>query len=201
MNAPSPAPPLLRLRGPVALSPFRIEKLLAPLKAAHPEITALHAEFAHFALLKRALQPETRAVLEKLLTYGNAADAARQGTLFLVLPRSGTISPWSSRATEIARICGLADVARIERGIAFQLETKTGSLSAAAAEAMRRCIHDPMVEMVGESLDAAAELFIAQAPAPIAWAPLVKQGKAALESLPSSRAWDKGLAWFAVIAP
>ena len=182
MNAPSPAPPLLRLRGPVALSPFRIEKLLAPLKAAHPEITALHAEFAHFALLKRALQPETRAVLEKLLTYGNAADAARQGTLFLVLPRSGTISPWSSKATEIARICGLADVARIERGIAFQLETKTGSLSAAAAEALRRCIHDPMVEMVGESFDAAAELFITQAPAPIAWAPLVKQGKAALES-------------------
>jgi len=105
MTAPlSLAHPMLRLRGPVALSKFRIDKLLAPLQAAHAEITGISAEFAHFALLARQLETGERDVLEKLLTYGNASATQPDGTLLVVIPRIGTISPWSSKATESAAL-------------------------------------------------------------------------------------------------
>ena len=181
MNAPlSLAHPMLRLRGPVALSKFRIDKLLAPLQAAHAEITGISAEFAHFALLARELESGERDVLEKLLTYGNAPATQPDGTLLVVIPRIGTISPWSSKATEIARICGLAAVMRIERGIAFHVLTRPGALSLAASEAVQRAIHDPMTEAVRPAFDDAAGLFIEQTPAPLQVVAVVKQGKAAL---------------------
>jgi phosphoribosylformylglycinamidine synthase len=183
MNAPlSLAQPMLRLRGPVALSPFRIAKLLAPLQAAHPEILALSAEFVHFALLARDLAATERGVLDRLLTYGTAAQGEAQGTLFLVIPRIGTISPWSSKATDIARICGLDAVARLERGIAFYVVAKSASLSGAVADAIRSAIHDPMTETVRSHFDEAAELFIKQKPYPLGTTSIIRDGKAALES-------------------
>jgi phosphoribosylformylglycinamidine synthase len=182
MNPPHPlAHPWIQLRGPVALSPFRIEKLFVPLKTAHTEVTTLSAEFAHFALLKRELGSDELQVLQKLLTYGNAPAAQPQGTPYLVIPRIGTISPWSSKATEIARICGLDAVLRVERGVVFHVGARSGKLSAAAEETVRRAIHDPMTETVRTALNDAAELFIEQQPAPLETVALTKDGKAALE--------------------
>ena len=178
MNAPLIAAPL-RLRGPVALSSFRIEKLLAPLKAAHPGIKSLTAEFVHFALLKRELKSEEREVLERILTYGTAVKDEPRGRMFLVIPRIGTISPWSSKATDIARICGLDAVARIERGVVFHLDASDTSPS--MVDAVLRVIHDPMTETVREQYEDAAELFVAQQPLPLQTVPVVKEGKPALE--------------------
>ncbi|MDX2220253.1 MAG: phosphoribosylformylglycinamidine synthase [Burkholderiales bacterium] len=171
---------MLRLRGPVALSPFRVEKLLQPLRQHHPGITGLSAEYVHVVQTRQPLTPAETEVLARILDYGTAPISVPQGRLFLVLPRIGTISSWSSKATDIARICGLTNVVRIERGIAFHVEAR--EYSQAAQDAVLRAIHDPMTETVRESLDAAAELFVAQTPAPLATIPVVKQGKAALDA-------------------
>src|SRR5262245_27720905 len=114
---------MLCLPGAPALSDFRLAKLLATIKAKHPTVTQLTARFVHFVALKQALRSQARTVLDALLTYGPraAAQSDAAGQLILVIPRPGTISPWSSKATDIAHVCELEDVERIERGIAFQV--------------------------------------------------------------------------------
>src|SRR4029453_4169509 len=124
-------PHLLTLRGRHALSPFRIKKLHAPLAAAHPgnSVTGIPAAFCDFVELDRELATADHAILERLLTYGPHDEAASDdGTLMLIVPRPGTISPWSSKATDIARNCGLAAVRRIERGIGYRIVTRGGML-------------------------------------------------------------------------
>src|SRR6185312_6144783 len=114
---------VLAMRGRPALSSFRVAKLLAALAALRPQhaISNLAARYWHFVELGRALGASERKTLERLLTYGpsDAADEASRSPAFVVLPRFGTISPWSSKATDIARNCGLDAVTRIERGVAF----------------------------------------------------------------------------------
>lgn len=178
MNAPTSAS-LLRLRGPVALSPFRVDKLLQPLRAQHPAITGLTAEYVHIVETRETLSESESAVLGRILDYGTTSAETPKGRLFLVLPRIGTISSWSSKATDIARICGLRNVVRIERAIAFHVEAR--EYSQLVIDAILRAIHDPMTETVRDSFAAAAELFVAQTPAPLATVPVVKDGKAALE--------------------
>ena len=109
-------PHVLQLRGPRALSEFRLAKLLASLQALDPGVRAVAAEFRHFIECDAPLAAAERALLERLLAYGSMPDKAA-GNLFLVVPRVGTISPWSSKATDIARNCGLP-LRRIERGTA-----------------------------------------------------------------------------------
>ncbi len=183
MNRPAPAAVsnLLTLHGPIALSAFRIEKILAPLQAQFPEIRGLRADFVHFVECTQTLNADQQQVLEKLLTYGHLNAAAASGEMMLALPRFGTISSWSSKATDIARNCGLAAIRRIERGTCFHIES-TGSLSAAAKAALERALHDPMTEVLVGSLTTAAALFEAQAPAPLASVALGKDGRAALQA-------------------
>jgi len=102
---PQDAPPqqVLTLPGAIALSAFRLEKLLASLPRELAEAVALDARYVHFVALAAALAAEQTQVLEKLLTYGVAAHGEARGELMLVLPRFGTVSPWSSKATDIAR--------------------------------------------------------------------------------------------------
>src|SRR5689334_2488387 len=98
---------MLQLAGPAALSPFRIAKLLERLQAREPQIIAVAARFVHFIDLGQPLSAREQAILAQLLTYGPrlplASDAA--GEQLFVVPRAGTISPWSSKATDIARVC------------------------------------------------------------------------------------------------
>jgi len=178
MNVPTSAS-LLRLRGPVALSPFRVEKLLQPLRQQHPGITGLSAEFVHVVQTRQALTDAEAKVLTRILDYGTVPGGEPKGRLFLVLPRIGTISSWSSKATDIARICGLAGIVRIERAIAFHVEAR--EYSQEVVDAILRAIHDPMTETVRDTFDAAAELFVAQSPAPLETIPVVKSGKVALD--------------------
>ena len=115
---------LLSLRGRTALSPFRITKLLQSLSAADcaHRITGITATFWHFVEISRPLTESERDKLDRLLTYGPHVDsAAPDGALFLAIPRPGTISPWSSKATDIAHNCGLDSIVRVERGIVFRV--------------------------------------------------------------------------------
>ena len=115
-------------------------------------------------------------------TSAKSPAAFKPGELFLVTPRFGTLSPWSSKATDIAHSCGLAAVTRIERGIAFEFGRRIGSLSATDQGAIRAAIHDRMTETVLDALDAADGLFAHFAPKPLTSVDLLKEGKAALEA-------------------
>jgi phosphoribosylformylglycinamidine synthase len=149
---------LLRLPGPSALSPFRREKLLAEIRQVVPELLALEARYLHLVDLSDALEQSDRARLDQLLSYGEPARPAPEPAVrLLVLPRLGSISPWSSKATDIARICGLESVRRLERGVEFQL----GITMLSAAQRAR--------------------LFDSPAPAPLVHIALLEEGRAALE--------------------
>ena len=199
MTLPSAAPiSLLTLRGSSALSHFRIEKLLTALRSQHPAVKTIRAEFVHFVQMAAPLSATEMVVLEKLLTYGDihtekfSKDGSGSGVSgkngssaspLLVLPRIGTISSWASKATDIAHNCGLGKIKRIERGTAFYIETATddGVMTMAERDSILRMIHDPMTETVRFSFGDAAELFITQAPQPLAVVPTMRDGKSALE--------------------
>jgi phosphoribosylformylglycinamidine synthase len=150
---------LLQLRGPRALSESRLAKLLAALKKLDPGVRALAAEFRYFIETAAELEAAERRLLERLLDDGSPAPAQASGALYLVVPRLGTISPWSSKASDIAHNCGLAPVRRIERGIAFYIEGSKGDLSGP--------LHDRMTQTVLRSFDDAAKLFQHVAPRPL----------------------------------
>ncbi|MCS6997126.1 MAG: phosphoribosylformylglycinamidine synthase [Casimicrobiaceae bacterium] len=159
----------LLLRGANALPAFREQKLVASLAAYR--VRAISAEYWHFVKLARELTREERTQLEALLAYGAAADASEGHThSFLVVPRLGTISPWSSKATDIARNCGLDAVERIERGVWFWVVTD-GRPSAEARRAIEAACHDRMTESVLASLNEAERLFVETAPQPLATVP------------------------------
>src|SRR5690349_7627129 len=102
---------MLILRGSPALSPFRITKLLQDISAGGVPAVGLAAEFVHVVDVSRELTATERGILDQLLTYGPRREVARiNGLLQVVVPRPGTISPWSSKATDIAHTCGLAAV-------------------------------------------------------------------------------------------
>jgi phosphoribosylformylglycinamidine synthase len=177
-------PQLIRLRGRSALSAFRLQKLLQAVSASLPE-ARISAEFWHFASVSRALSEAELKRLERILTYGPATgDIAAEGQLLLVVPRIGTISPWASKATDIARHCGLEAVERIERGIAFRVAHKNADSAALTAEhkaALLPLIHDRMTQTVLESFDAVAQLFRHFDPRPLATIDLLGGGRTALD--------------------
>jgi phosphoribosylformylglycinamidine synthase len=169
---------MLTLPGSQALSEFRIHRLLERLRSLEPAVTALSAQFVHLVDCRRELDERERSRLVRLLEDGGTPmplDAASiaPGTPWrvLVLPRPGTISPWSSKASDIARVCGLEGVRRIERGVRYTLALQAGSASARRAQ-LTELLYDRMIEAVYEDLDSAAQLFAEQAPRPLRRIPL-----------------------------
>ncbi|TMH06303.1 MAG: phosphoribosylformylglycinamidine synthase [Betaproteobacteria bacterium] len=177
---------LISLRGRNALSPFRVTKLLTNLEGSR--ISGIAAEFWHFILAKRPLTSPERVILERILTYGpRAGERAEAGEFLLVLPRPGTISPWASKATDIARNCGLDAIERIERGIAFRVAAHNGKpLRDADRVALLPLIHDRMTEAVFDSLDDAARLFTHFPPRPMQTVNLLRFGWSAIETASSA---------------
>ena len=121
------APPrCFTLRGPVALSPFRLEKLATNLSDLGIQVGTISAEYLHIVAGNRELNAAEMATLEQLLTYGVSVDVSAikvaNAAPILVFPRVGTISPWSSKATDIAHNCGLYAVLRIERATRFCID-------------------------------------------------------------------------------
>jgi len=172
-----------RLRGRNALSAFRASKLSQSVTAAVPRVTGIQAEFWHFTQLARALSNDETARLERILTYGPESAAVEAcGELMLVVPRIGTISPWSSKATDIARHCGLEAVQRIERGVAYWFSTRDGSApSSDERAALAPLIHDRMTETVLASFEDADRLFEHFQPQPLKSVDILGGGVAALE--------------------
>src|SRR5690554_4136258 len=167
------------VRGAPALSEFRNEKLLQRMQRAGLPVTAIYAEFVHFVHLEQALDDDARTVLGKLLTYGPALTShTPEGELLIVVPRQGTVSPWSSKATDIAHNCGLTQIQRIERGIAYYL---TGSLSDEQIASAAALLHDRMTEMVVESFEQASILFAEAEPSALQSVDILQQGRAALQ--------------------
>ena len=174
---------LLTLRGCAALSGFRIDRQLALIQEQAPAVTALHVEYAHFAELDAPLADVEKTRLEDLLHYGNFIRRQHdEATLLLVTPRPGTISPWSSKATDIAHNCGLQKIKRIERGTAWYLVTAQGqTLSTSVLEKIKPLLHDRMTETVMTDPDQASRLFEVMSPAPLQTVDLLRDGHAALE--------------------
>jgi len=174
---------MLRLRGCPALSAFRLNKLLASLRHRVPAISGIDVEFMHFAWLESQLPEDELAVLERLLEYGpvNTVEVP-EGQLLLVVPRPGTISPWSSKATDIAHNCGLVNLQRLERGKAFYIRTEDGKpLEGSDLQQVVAELHDRMIEAVYESLDDAVNLFSQAEPSPYTSVDILTGGQAALE--------------------
>ncbi len=170
---------MLILRGAPALSAFRHGKLLAQLTEKVPAVSGLYAEFAHFAEVSGALGAEEQQVLTRLLKYGPSVPMQEPaGRLFLVVPRFGTISPWSSKASDIAHNCSLEKIQRLERGIAYYVQ---GELSDSDAELVAAALHDRMTQLVLGRFEEAANLFSHAQPKPLTAVDVLGGGRAALE--------------------
>lgn len=174
---------MLQLLGAPALSEFRVRKRLADLQGAGLDVTGwqLDSRFIHFVDVEQDLSPAQQQVLETILTYGPAVESSlTAGALLrLAVPRPGTISPWSSKATDIAHICGLKTVQRIERGIAFYCRTPA-PLDAATIHIIDQQLHDRMTEIVLDDFDDASRLFRVESPRPLALVPVLAKGRSAL---------------------
>jgi phosphoribosylformylglycinamidine synthase len=186
--------PLL-LPGSSALSPFRRNRLLAEMQQRVPALVTVRATFWHFATVTGELTAAERATLERILTYGpqdDAATGAGDAATFVVVPRLGTISPWSSKATDIARHCGLGKVRRLERGVAWSFGKQDNSpLTAAEREALAPLIHDRMTENVLPDFSLVGELFREAVPVSLRTVDILGGGRAALEA--ANRDWGLAL--------
>ncbi|MBG6082256.1 phosphoribosylformylglycinamidine synthase [Rubrivivax gelatinosus] len=176
---------LLHYEGGNALSPFRSRSLLARLQSACPRISAVAARHVHWAAFDAEPDAATRERLAALLAVGDPYDGPADGELVVVMPRLGTVSPWASKATDIAHNCGLV-VHRVERVTEYRLAVKGGFFGGAKPladeerAAVAAVLHDRMTESVAFERGAAAQLFAAQAAEPLAHVDVLGHGREAL---------------------
>lgn len=179
---------ILRLLGPLALSPFRRERLLQRLQAIHPSVQDVSAQYVHFVWTEQALDEADLQRLDQLLRYGEPVDDVLDGQRLMVVPRLGTLSPWASKATDIAHNCGLGQVRRIERGVVFTVAVKRGLLSSgkplaeADLAALAGQLHDRMTETVVDVDFNGEALFTTLDGKPMQTIAVIEQGKPALET-------------------
>jgi phosphoribosylformylglycinamidine synthase len=177
---------MLILPGSNALSAFRTERLLLQLQQIDSAIVDVTGRFLHFVDSATAVSDEDLQRLNGLLTYGEPFAGKADGDAFAVIPRFGTISPWASKATDIAHNCGMAQIRRIERGVQYTLQVKHGlfggthKLSAEAIDAVQGLLHDRMTEMVLRRAEDAGGLFNELDAKPLAFIDLLQGGKDAL---------------------
>lgn len=172
---------ILRLRGRSAFSPFRLARLLADARLRVPRIASVGAEYWHVVRVARALDDVERQRLERILTYGPVhAPVAPNGQILVVVPRLGTVSPWSSKARDIVKQCAVEAVERIERALVLHFHGDGPELSTDELRALWPAIHDRMTQTVLPNIDAADALFSDFDPKPLRHVPLIAQGRAAL---------------------
>ena len=182
--------------GGSALSAFRVQQLLPGLQAIHDKISGIAARYVHLVASDQAPTAELRQQLAALLTYGDPYTGATEGALVVVSPRLGTVSPWASKATDIAHNCGLA-VRRVERIVEYRLTLKSGllgqaSLSTEQLGQVAALLHDRMTESAMTTREQAFALFTELHPAPMDHVDILGGGRAALEQ--ANVAWGLALA-------
>ena len=171
------------VRGATVLSPFRRQQMRQRLETISSDITDVNAEYWHFAYIDGNLGAPEQMVLQQLLTYGTQARVETSGGVsFLVVPRFGTISPWSTKATDIAHHCGLKQIKRLERGIVWYIQATDHQVLAEYQNAVHDVIHDRMTEQVLSDIAQAEGLFKETPPVPPAIVDLLAQGRAAMEA-------------------
>ena len=172
---------MIILRGAPSHSEFRLRKLLAELTAIGLPAKEVYAEYVHIAETNVPLTSDEQSILEKLLTYGPKMQGHEpSGLLRVVAPRPGTLSPWSSKATDIARICGLSKLERVERAIAFWIDLSGASLTPDQQRLLDGPLHDRMTQVVFDSQEAMDLLFRHEQPKPFATIPMSAGGRDAL---------------------
>lgn len=168
-------------RGSPALSEFRLNQFQQKFKQNQLPVKSLYAEYVHFADLASALTELEQQELEQLLQYGPSLHVQQPtGKTLVVIPRLGTISSWSSKATDIAHNCGLDKVKRLERGLAFYFQFEQ-PLTDEQQQNLVALLHDPMMETVVEQAEQAQILFQQQAPKPVKEIDVLQGGRQALE--------------------
>ncbi|WP_103035831.1 phosphoribosylformylglycinamidine synthase [Castellaniella caeni] len=178
------------LPGSAALSDFRRERLLRTLLDRDLPVATIAAQSCYFVETREALSAAEQQRLQALLDDGGdhtPPAAERHAIQLLVVPRLGTISPWSSKATDIARHCGLDTVQRIERGVRYVLTPErrllgTQKFDAAQLAVLADCLHDRMTETVVPADFDGQALFAPVTGQPVQLVPVLAQGRAALES-------------------
>ncbi|WP_075791197.1 phosphoribosylformylglycinamidine synthase [Massilia putida] len=184
---------MLILPGSNALSAFRSQRLLTQLQAVAPTVADVSARYYHFIDASAPLTTEDTERLSAMLTYGEPVPETQyEGVIeeFFVIPRLGTISPWASKATDIAHNCGMAHIHRVERGVAFKVVLKSGILGTGfgapkkladnEVQAVAALLHDRMTETVLRSADQAQALFTDLESRPLEQIDVLGQGRAAL---------------------
>ncbi len=155
---------MLIFKGGDALSAFRSRSLLHRLQAVSPKVEGFTAQFVHFVDARHELNEDEVKKLKALLDYASVTSQVDrsqtdEGFLFLVIPRVGTISPWSSKATNIAHCCGLSGITRIERGTVYRFCLSGGELDEREKHGIGNLLHDRMTESVCPALSDAEALF------------------------------------------
>lgn len=179
---------MLELRGSAALSTFRLEALLSRIRTEVPGVDRITADYVHFVDLAKELDDNSHTVLADLLKYGPELRAKSASSTshhehcvhLSVVPRIGTISPWSSKATDIAHICGLDSILRIERGIEYSLFSRQ-ALSSSDIDLAGACLYDRMTESVMREAVDCTLLFTHHEPASMLTVPLMAEGAASLD--------------------
>ena len=172
---------MIILRGAPSHSEFRLRKLLAELTAIGLPVKEVYAEYVHVAETNEPLTSDEQSILEKLLTHGPKMQGHEpSGLLRVVAPRPGTLSPWSSKATDIGRICGLSKLERVERAIAFWIDLSGTSLTPDQQRLLDGPLHDRMTQVVFDSKEAMDLLFRHEQPKPFAAIPMSAGGRDAL---------------------
>ncbi|TCS39242.1 phosphoribosylformylglycinamidine synthase [Paucimonas lemoignei] len=176
---------MLILPGSNALSAFRSQRLLSKLQDIEPAIVGVCGRYLHF--IDSAVAPSQDEVgrLQAMLTYGDVFEGREDGDRFVVIPRFGTISPWASKATDIAHNCGMTEIHRIERGVVYYVQLKSGLLGGAKKlanpDAVAALLHDRMTESVLRNPEDAVGLFQELQAKPLAFVDVLGGGKAALQ--------------------
>ena len=169
---------MLQLPGPTAETAFRLQRLSRQLAAHCAAVRGVSVRYLHFAHTERELTAAEQEILDALLTYGSAVAWAGGGRELIVVPRLGTISPWASKATDIARNCGLP-IQRIERGRLYSLDLST-AVSAEEIERLFPLLHDRMTESVLTGAVEERVLFAEHSPQPLNRIELLQKGTQAL---------------------
>ncbi|HYC43636.1 MAG TPA: phosphoribosylformylglycinamidine synthase [Noviherbaspirillum sp.] len=177
---------MLILPGSNALSAFRTQRLLSQLQAVEPAIIGVTGRFLHFVDAASAPSEDDIGRLSALLTYGEPFAASADGDEFVVIPRFGTISPWASKATDIVHNCGMTHIKRVERGVSYHVQLKTGllggakKLSETAVQEVAALLHDRMIETVLRNANDAAGLFRELEAKPLEFIDVLAGGRGAL---------------------
>ena len=137
-----------QLMGSVALSQFRMQTLLKQCQTICARITEISVHFVHLVELEHSLSTAEEEILTQLLHYGSTRSVkSLTGTSYFVVPRFGTQSPWSSKATDIARNCELTAVKRIERGQYYVL-AHTQQPTLTEKQALQNILYDPLTQII-----------------------------------------------------